>query len=235
MERRNVEKAISIYASLMMGEEIRRDGGVNQKLYEEYSQNAEVYEVLEMLTKQLNLKIYEYHNSLYMTAGEGNRIFGYSNEELRKMLGLRNNKELYLCYFIMYQVLLCFYNDTASYAFVDSVTLSDVLEKTTNALTMTMRELDVLVENEIEEHSFKAIALIWDELLPNQAEEIQGYRAARNSRTGYVKLVLNFMVEQELLMEAKESYYPTSRMKALVQNYFEDNRSRLYEILREEH
>ena len=31
MERRNVEKAIDIYAALMMGEEIKSDRGVNQR------------------------------------------------------------------------------------------------------------------------------------------------------------------------------------------------------------
>ncbi len=34
MEQRNVEKAIDIYARLMMGEEVKRDGGGNRALYE---------------------------------------------------------------------------------------------------------------------------------------------------------------------------------------------------------
>ena len=41
MEQRNLEKAVDIYARLMMGEEIRRDGGANRTLYEDYTNNPE--------------------------------------------------------------------------------------------------------------------------------------------------------------------------------------------------
>ena len=234
MEHRNLEKAIDIYARLMMGEEIKEGQGANGKLYEEYTKNAEIYEILDKMMKGLNLHLYEYNNGLYMTAGESNRIFGYSNEELKRLLGLRYNRELYLCYFIMYQMILTFYTDTGSYQFVESTTLEEVLEKTTKSLKNTMAKLDVLVQDEIEENSFKAIALIWDELPMNLTEETNGYRASRSCRTGYVKLVLNFFVSQDLFLEMQERYYPTARMKALVQNYFEEYRGRLYEILKEE-
>jgi hypothetical protein len=232
MEQRNLEKAMDIYARLMMGEEIRSDSGANRGLYEEYAQNAEVYEILEQLVKRLNLHLYEYDKGLYLTAGDGNRVFGYSNEELRRSMGLRANKELYLTYFIMYQVILTFYKDTGSYQFVEYTSLPELLERTTNAFKTILMDMDVLVQDEMEEHSFSTLALLWDELPLNPSEDAQGYRAGRGSRTGMVKLTLNFLKEQDLLMEAQEQYYPTSRLKALVENYFEDNRGRLYEILK---
>lgn len=233
MEQRNVEKAIDIYARLMMGEEVKRDGGSNRALYEEYATNAEVYEVLHLLTKRLNLNLYEYGNSLYLNASEGNRVFGYSNEELKRSMGLRYNKELYLVYFIMYQILLFFYNDTGSYQFVECVSLSEIVEQTSNYLKKIMSDLSVLVQDEVEENSFRAIALLWDEL-PMAAGEDGVIRAGRTARTSLTKCALNFMVSQELLMEAQERYYPTGRMRALVENYFEEYRGRLYEILKEE-
>ena len=234
MEYRNLEKAIDLYARLIMGEEVKRDSGPNRQLYEEYSQNAEVYEIVDLIMKRLNLSLYEYNNGLYITAGEGNRVFGYSNDELKRMLGLRYNRELYLCYFIIYQMLLVFYTDTGSYQFVKCTSLEEIVTKTTQALKKIIRQLDVLVQDEVEENSFKEIAMLWDELPVNVAQENQGYRAGRSSRVGMVKLMLNFMVSQELFLDAQERYYPTERMKALVQNYFEDNRGRLYEILKEE-
>ena len=234
MEQRNLEKAIDIYARLMLGEASRRDSGSHRQLYEEYAQNAEVYEILSMIVKRLNLNLYEYNNALFLTAGEGNRIFGFSNEELKRMMGLRYNKELYLCYFIMYQLLLTFYNDTGSYAFVECTTLPELLERTTKALKKIMVKLDVLIQDEVEENSFKAIALLWDELPLNSTEDAGNYRASRSCRTGMVKLVLNLMVSQDLFVEAQERYYPTDRMKALTENYFEEYRGRLYEILKED-
>ena len=206
MEHRNLDKAIDIYARLMMGEDIKEGQGANGKLYEEYTKNAEVYEIVQQMMKGLNLHLYEYNNGLYLTAGEGNRIFGYSNEELKRILGLRYNKELYLCYYIMYQMLLIFYKDTGSYQFVECTTLEQVLEKTTNSLKKTMMELSVLVQDEVEENSFKTIALMWDELPMNLTEETGGYRASRSCRTGLVKLVLNFFVSQELFLEVQERY-----------------------------
>ena len=234
MEQRNLEKAIDIYARLMMGEEICRDSGANRILYEEYTGNPEVYEIVNMITGRLNLQLYEYNNSLFLTAGDGNRVFGYSNEELKRLMGLRYNKELYLIYFIMYQVLLCFYTDTGSYQFVECVSLSEVLERVTKHLKKITAELSVLVQDEVEENSFKAIALLWDELPLTNVEESDVIRAARNSRMGMTKLALNFMVGQKLLIEAQERYYSTDRLRALSENYFEEYRGRHYEILKEE-
>ena len=115
-------------------------------------------------------------------------------------MGLRYNKELYLIYFIMYQVLLSFYTDTGSYQFVECVSLSEVLERVTKHLKKITAELSVLVQDEVEENSFKAIALLWDELPLTNVEESDVIRAARNSRMGMTKLALNFMVGQKLLM-----------------------------------
>lgn len=234
MEQRNLEKAVDIYARLMMGEDICRDSGANRILYEEYTGNPEVYEIVHIITGRLNLQLYEYNNSLFLTAGDGNRVFGYSNEELKRLMGLRYNKELYLVYFIMYQVLLCFYTDTGSYQFVECVSLPEVLERVTKHLKKITAQLSVLVQDEVEENSFKAVVLLWDELPLTNVEESEVIRAARNSRMGMTKLAFNFMVGQKLLIEAQERYYPTDRLRALSENYFEEYRGRLYEILKEE-
>lgn len=234
MDNRNLEKAIDIYAKLMLGEEIRRGHGANKDLFEDYLQNAEVYDILQLMMKKLNLHIYEYQDSLHMCAGEGNRVFGYTNEDLKRQLGLKYNKELYLSFFIIYQMILTFYTDTGSYQFVEYVTLPQIVERVTKALKKTISGLGILVENEVEENSFKELALVWDELPMYSTEETEEVRASRASRTAMVKLVFNFMISQELFIEMEERYYPTDRMKAFVVNYFEEYRGRLYELLRED-
>ncbi len=235
MEQKNIDKAMDIYAKLMMGEEVSLSGA-NQTLYQEYMDNAEVYECLQNMLKRLNLNLYDHNSALYMTAGDGNRTFGYTNEELKKVMGLKNNKELYLCYYIMYQVILVFYKDTGSYQFVECVSPSEVLEFTTSAFAKTLSKLDVLVTDEIEEHSIRSIAILWDEMpiAFTESDDETGFRAGRGSRSGLVKTVLNFLVGEKLLLPAGEQYYPTDRMRAIVENYFEQNRGRLYELLRDE-
>ena len=142
MEMKNLEKAMDIYAKLITGEEIKRSGA-NGSLYDEYYGNAEVYEIVGMILKKLNLNLYEYKESLFLSAGEGNRIFGYTNEELKKSMGLRYNKELYLCYFIMYEILLSFYTDSASYQFKEYIKIETVMEEISKALSVFTKDIAV--------------------------------------------------------------------------------------------
>ena len=213
MESKNLDKAIEIYSKLISGEEICKKHPDNGPLYDEFYGNAEVYDIVMNMMKKMNLSLYEYNDSLYITAGEGNRVFGYTNDDMKKLLGLRLNKELYLCYFIMYMTLLYFYKDSSSYQFREYVKSENIID-------------------EVEQDSFKAIALLWDELpAVTGNQEGDSARASKASRAGYVKLVFNFMSAQRLFVENADRYYPTDRMKALSENYFEEYRGRLYQLL----
>lgn len=231
MDSRNLDKALDIYAKLIMGEEVRKGDRENGHLYDEYFQNAEVYEITGQIMKKLNLTIYEYQDALYLTAGEGNHVFGYTNEELKRMMGLRYNKELYLVYYIIYQVLLSFYNDSAAYQFQEFVKLENVLDEVSKSLTGILKELSIYNMDQVEENSFKTIALLWDELPTASKEDRDKLRASRNSRAGLCKIAFNFLLSQGLFLEVEDRYYPTDRFKALVENYFEEYRGRLYEVL----
>lgn len=231
MDSRNLDKALDIYAKLIMGEEVRKGDRGNGHLYDEYFQNAEVYEITGQIMKKLNLTIYEYQDALYLTAGEGNHVFGYTNEELKRIMGLRYNKELYLVYYIIYQVLLSFYNDSAAYQFQEFVKLENVLDEVSKSLTGILKELSIYNMDQVEENSFKTIALLWDELPTASKEDRDKLRASRNSRAGLCKIAFNFLLSQGLFLEVEDRYYPTDRFKALVENYFEEYRGRLYEVL----
>ena len=39
------------------------------------------------------------------------------------------------------------------------------------------------------------------------------------------------MVNQRLLQEAEERYYPTMRFRALIENYYTEHQGRLHELL----
>lgn len=76
-----------------------------------------------------------------------------------------------------------------------------------------------MIIDDVEENSFKQIALSWDALPVITVADTADVRAAKNSKTGFVKIALNFCVSQELLMEAQNRFYPTDRFKALIENY----------------
>ncbi len=230
MENRNLDKALDIVSKLITGENVS-EKGANASLYQEYSNNAEVYDIVHMSVKKLNLNIYEYNNSLFVSAGDNNRVFGYSNEELRNAMGLRVNKELYLAYFIIYNIITEFYSDTLSSTYAEFIRVEDIIKDVDKTTSGIVDKSTGLVLDEVEENSFKQIALTWDELPVTTVEDQAGARAARNSKSGMVKLVLNFCVSQELLVESQERFYPTDRFRSLIENYFDDYRGRFAELM----
>ncbi len=231
MEDRSLDKALDIYAALITGQEVSRSNQDTRDLYEEYYSNSAVYDITNKLIKKLNLNIYEYNDAIYMTAGEGNRIFGYTNEDMKRQLGLRLNKELYMVYFIMYNALLGFYQDSASYQVKEYIKLEEIMEQVSSYLMAITHDLSVYSMDELEADSFKTIALLWDELPAVTSDDKDKNRASRASRTGYVKLTFNFLIAQKLFAEVEDRYYPTDRFKALIENYFEEYKGRIYKVL----
>lgn len=230
MENRNLEKALDIAADLFMGETVAASGN-NAMLYEEYSHNSEVYDILIQILGKLDISLYEYNNSLFISPGSQNRVFGFSNEELKRVMGLRLNRELFLVYFIIYSVITAFYKDSAGSTYLEYLRLEDVIRAVGASLGGMIDRSAGIVMEEAESDSFKAVALLWDELPDVSVDDKSGVRAARNSRSGFVKLTFNFLAEQKLFTEAEERYYPTGRFRAIAENYFENNRGRLYEIM----
>lgn len=230
MTDKSLDKALDIVSILINGGEIRKDGG-SGGLYEEYAKAAEVYDIVNIIMKKLNINIYEYNYGLYITSGEGNRVFGYTNEELRKEIGVKLNRELYMCYFIMYTVMTRFYKAGNISTFTEYIKAEDVIRGTDSLLSHILEDLKTVFSSDIEEGSFKELALTWEDM-PMVITEENALRANRTSKAGFVKLTLNFMVSQGLLLEADGRYYPRDRFKALMENYYDRYKGRLYEILR---
>ena len=163
MENRNMDRALDIVSRLIMGEQVS-EGNANSQLYQEYNTNAEVYDIVQAALKKFNLNIYEYNNGLYVSAGDNNKVFGYTNEELRNRLGLRVNRELYLVYFIIYNIITEFYTDSASTTYAQFVRVEDIVHNVERSVaTIIDKKLGMIVDD-VEENSFKQIAMTWDAL-----------------------------------------------------------------------
>lgn len=254
MDGRNLDRALDIVSRLIMGENVGDRGG-NASLYQEYSTNAEVYDIVHMALKKMNLNLYEYKNALYVSAGQNNTAFGYTNEEIKKELGVKLNRELYLAYFVIYNTITEFYADTSGASYTEYVRIEDVVENVDSAVNGIIDRRAGIVLDEIEENSFKQIAMSWEELPAATVEEQYGVRAARNSKAGFVKMVFNFLIGQGLLVEnhtqpqsgtaggasggaqytegfeRSARFYPTDRFRALIENYFDDYKGRFSQLL----
>lgn len=231
MDGKSLDKALDIYAALITGQEVSRSNPDTRELYEEYYSNSAVYDITTQLMKKMNLTVYEYNEAIYVTAGEGNRVFGYTNDDMKRQLGLRLNKELYMVYFIMYNALLSFYQDSASYQVKEYVKIEDIVAQVSEYLSSITSDLSVYAMDEISEESFKSIALLWDELPAVTSDDKEKNRASRASRFGYTKLTFNFLISQRLFVEVEERYYPTDRFKAIAENYFEEYKGKIYKVL----
>ena len=231
MDERNLEKALEIVSALISGEEVGRGVKKNLSLYDSYESSSEVYELVHKILKSFNINLYEYKESLYITAGEKNRVFGYSNEELKKALGLKLNRELYLCYFIIYNIMTNFYKDTASDTMAEFIRIDETIHLVDDSLAAVVKKLETSPFEESDEESFRSLALLWEDL-PIMSGEEATMRAARSSKAGYVKVVFNFLVSQDLFIDNNERYYPKDRMRALLENYFEEYQGKLHELIK---
>lgn len=232
MTNRNLEKALDIVSALITGKTVDNKGE-NAGLYEEYQNNSELYDMAQTILKKMNLELYEYNNGLYISPGENNKTFGYTNEELKKAIGVKLNRELYLCYFIIYNIITRFYNDSANYTYVEYVKQEDVIASVDSTLSGIISNLSILALDEVEAGSFKELALVWEDMPVVSSEDVS-IRASRGSKSGFVKLVFNFLTEEGLMLESEGRYYPKDKFKALIENYFDQYKGRLYEILRGE-
>lgn len=231
MTDRELDKALEIVSTLITGGEISKD--TNTALYEEYQSNGEVYDIVVKMLKKMNISLYEYNYGLYICAGENNRVFGYSNEELKKEIGVKLNRELYLCYFIIYMIISRFYRDSKNYTFVEYVKVEDIINSVDSSLKAVINDIKVLNMDGVEANSFKELALTWEDMpIIGQGEGIA--RASRGSKSGFVKLVFNFLLNQELMLENEGRYYPKDKFKALIENYYDDYKGRIYEIMKGE-
>ena len=107
----------------------------------------------------------------------------------------------------------------------------DIIGSVDSTLAGIISNLSVLAVDEVEAGSFKELALVWEDMPVVSSEEVS-IRASRGSKAGFVKLVFNFLTAEGLMLESDGRYYPKDKFKALVENYFESYKGRLYEILR---
>ena len=225
---KSLEKALDIYSVLATGKSISSKDKETSELYNAFYADTEVYDTVMGLLSRLNLKLYEYNESIFLTAGTGNKVFGYTNDDLKKTMGLRLNKELYLVFFIVYEMLLQFYKTSDTYQVKDYVRIDEIIDAVNKDLGRISSDASVYSEDDIGDRSFKAVALLWDGLPPMISEDKDRNKASRGSRMGYVKLASNFMNGEGVFTIVDDRLYPTDRFHAIAENYFEDNGSAIF-------
>lgn len=180
----------------------------NQEFLYHYEQNPNVRLILEeIIEKEADVKIFSMGGHLYLTPGVNNRYFGYSNEQLRTLIKLENNSELYLAYFAMLCLLAQFYNSDdqalTSRQFLPLEELEAIMTGHVTEIRAAQAEQIEALEEEIQVN-LSSVAALWSEM-PAFNETLRHQRRGRNNRISFLLRVLTFLENEGLVQVLGDS------------------------------
>lgn len=234
MDGEKIRKASEIFNTLLQKKQVTEKD--DQILFNYYVYDDDIQIALDNILEGLGFYLYNYRNGLYLSVKKDNKVFGFSNEELKSLLGLKLNNQLYLCYFIMYTVILSFYHESSTNTQVDYIKNYSLMEKVTEKLKAYAVDKSELEEDK--EDGFYYMNKIWntyDDVSVNATEDDAHDKTGTNTKIALVNRVLKFMTEQGLLRKSIEekTFEPTLRLRAIIANYYDDkdNKSQLNSLI----
>lgn len=227
----NIDMAIEIINELLQNKEIKKTE--NLALYQSYVNNEEVENLCNKIAEKMGFNIYRLDNTLNLCVMLDNKVFGYTNEELkRKVKVLNKNEDIYLMYFIILTMITCFYKESGLNSPRSYLRLDELVE-TINIKFATLIKEDIEKISEEKEYNFRDIKKVW-ERLADARENIVA--TGKNDKISFVKLVLDFMQDENLIFydEERQIISITTRFKSIVYFYFEyskENKNKLLEYV----
>lgn len=218
--RELLDNAFSIFNALLEGQAIGRSK--NRELYECYRNNADVEEMVLYIAGKMGLKIYIYEEKLFISPGVANRIFGYTNDDLKKKIPyISRNDELYLCYFIIMTLITMFYKESGIDTAINYVRFSALIEEITNKFDALINVDDLEAISREYQFNFADICKVWIRLTDARVNMQQ---RGKNDKISFVKNVCLFLQSEELVVIENERnlIFPTDRFKAIIYYYYED-------------
>lgn len=217
----SVEKAFNIFIELLKKGELRAEE--NRELFNAFINDTEVYDIIKnIIEKHSDTSIIKGEDVLYITPGVDNKVFGYSNEELRKKIGLANNLELYTVYFVILCIVAMFYSGEGYDMKYRQYITVDELEGfiTEKARIIKEKEMDM---EEIEgdaEYNFRMMAEKWLDM-PEYDDKIKVLAASRSTRLSFIAKACRFLEEENLVkFHDEREIYTTPKMDKMIMSYY---------------
>ncbi len=188
----------------------------------------------EIIEPVFQIKLISLTDKFYLTAGWEGGIFAYSNEEMRRQLGVETNKELYLCSFIVLTMLAAFYDSEDSAApSRENIILSDLQEIVSeNLLELGLAEEVEVIEDETRVN-LREPAELWLDL-PYQKSDVDQHRRSKSQLT-YLLKTMDFLQKHGLVRLVRDrQVFPEERLHNLVSNYYNnvDHKNEILEAIR---
>lgn len=227
----NIDMALEIINTLLKNKEITKTD--NALLYQSYTINSDVENLTNKIAEKMGFNIYRLDNTLNLCVMLDNKVFGYTNEDLkRKVKMLNKNEEIYLMYFIILTIITCFYKESSYNPPRSYLGLDELLDTIKIKFESLVKE-DIESISKEKEYNFRDIKKVWERLSDGREEIVQG---GKNDKISFVKLVLRFMKDEKLIYfdEERQIISITTRLKAIVYFYFEyskENKNKLLEYV----
>ena len=224
----NLDVALEIINTLIQNKEISKEK--NLSLYQKYVNSSEIGNLSDKIAEKMGFDIYRMDNTLNLCVMLDNKIFGYTNEELKKKIKMINkNEEIYLMYFIILTILTCFYRESGLNSPRSYLNLSELLETIEIKFQSLVKE-DIEKTSRENEYNFVDIKNVWERLQDAREDIAVG---GKNDKISFVKLVLHFLEEEKLINfnEERQIISITKRFKAIVYFYFENNKENKNKLL----
>ena len=224
----NLDVALEIINTLIQNKEISK--GKNVSLYQKYVNSSDIGNLADKIAEKMGFDIYRMDNTLNLCVMLDNKIFGYTNEELKKKIKMINkNEDIYLMYFIILTILTCFYRESGLNSPRSYLNLSELLETIEIKFQSLVKE-DIEKTSKENEYNFVDIKNVWERLQDAREDIVLG---GKNDKISFVKLVLNFLEEEKLINfnEERQIISITTRFKAIVYFYFENSKENKNKLL----
>lgn len=220
-----LDDAMSIFKALLTGEEVSKKE--NSFLYDKYRYNSAVEELIGYLAEKFEVRIYAGNEKLFICPKVGSRLFGWSNEELKRKLRMPNalNSDLYLSYFIIMTLITMFYPEASPHTPIVYVKFNDLVEVVSTRMEQLIKKEDLESVTQDTQFDFVGICKRWQEK-PFASE---GGRERSTTRVGLVETACRLLDEEKLVVydQVQKLLYPTERFNVIIWKYYEEKDNRV--------
>ncbi len=210
-----LEEALKIYKRLLEQGEIRK--GQDKELFEYYTENLEIREILGSFERELDFKIVEAPRTIYFVPNIENKILSFSLRELRESIksDAKPIDSFLLCYIIMFIIYLFYGGKNADPKQAEFLQLKDIVQALDDKFSKVDEDAKRLLEEDYS-INFQKIADEW------HAKQVDGI--GRNTRKYMVKKACDILEKEKLVFypngEKDIEIRPEEKLDNLMRYYY---------------
>ncbi|HPU01711.1 MAG: hypothetical protein GX890_05050 [Firmicutes bacterium] len=227
--RKTVETALELLKELLQHPVVER--ATHEDLVNRVRFDSEVRNLWrEIIEPLFEISLISAGDQFYLAGSLTGGIFSYRNEELRDLLGVQTNRELYLCSFIVLTLLAAFYDsDDGIGPSRESLLVSELAEMVTTHLQELGSSPDVEELENQTRVNLRGPAELWLDL-PYQKVDVVHIRRS-DCRLAYLLKTIDLLQKHGLVRLIHDrQIFPCERLNQLIAHYY-NQQSRKNEIL----